>query len=68
MTETRRNVSYLSLFRPQTDSHQEIFNLTLLEATDEDFGMPPTLDALLGEGHPSVTKFLAASQDLDFDE
>jgi len=30
--------------------------------------MPPTLDALLGEGHPRVTKFLAACQDLDFDE
>jgi len=47
---------------------EEIFNLTLLEAIDEDFGMPPTLDALLGEGHPRVTKFLAACQDLDFDE
>ena len=30
--------------------------------------MPPTLDALLGEGHPRVIKFLAACQDLDFDE
>ena len=30
--------------------------------------MPPTLDALLGEDHPRITRFLAACQDLDWTE
>ena len=30
--------------------------------------MPPTLDALLGDDHPRITRFLAACQDLDWTE
>jgi hypothetical protein len=37
----------------------------LLEAVDNDFGMPASLDALLGDGHPNVRRFLAAVRGLD---
>jgi len=44
---------------------EEVFNLVLLEAIDDDFDMPASLDDLLGGDHPNVRRFLAAVQELD---
>lgn len=46
---------------------QELFQLTLLEAVDDDVGLPPSLDALLGDASPRSREFLRACRSLDAD-